>query len=31
MINYSATNKLTGEQIDEPISFQSETQEVEES
>mgnify|MGYP003551781725 CR=1 FL=1 len=31
MINYSATNKLTGEQIDEPVSFQSENHELEES
>ena len=31
MINYSAANKLTGEQIDEPVSFQSENHELEES
>ena len=31
MINYFATNKLVGEQIDEPISFQSENHELEES
>lgn len=30
MINYSVTNKLTGEQIDEPVSFQNENHELEE-
>lgn len=31
MINYSVTNKLTGEKIDEPVSFQNENHELEES